>query len=59
MPMDEKETRLKLIDPKLRRAGWAVLTDKHIIEKSKACIETPVVGMPKTSENLTGNGFVD
>ncbi len=59
MPMSEKVTRLKLIDPKLRRAGWNVLTDKHIIEKSKACIETPVVGMPITSENLTGNGFVD
>lgn len=59
MPMSEKETRLKLIDPKLRRAGWDVLTDKNIIEKSKACIETPVVGMPKTTENLTGNGFVD
>ena len=33
MAMSEKETRLKLIDPKLRRAGWTVLTDKHIIEK--------------------------
>lgn len=59
MSMSEKETRLKLIDPKLRRAGRTILTDKYIIEKSKACIETPVVGMPKTSENTTGNGFVD
>ena len=57
--MDEKETRLKLIDPKLKRAGWTVLYDKHIIEKSKACIETPVVGMPKTTDNVSGNGFVD
>lgn len=59
MAMSEKETRLKLIDPKLKRAGWKVLTEKHIIDKSCACIETPVVGMPKTSSNLTGNGFVD
>ena len=59
MPKNEKETRLELIDPKLRAAGWDVLTEKYIIEKSKACIETPVTGMPKTGENPTGNGFVD
>lgn len=59
MPNNEKETRLKLIDPALRRAGWMVLNEKHIIEKNKACIETPVIGMPKTMENPTGNGFVD
>lgn len=59
MAINEKETRLKLIDPELRMAGWDVLTDKNIIEKNKACIETPVVGMPKTLENPTGNGFVD
>lgn len=59
MPKSEKETRLELIDPALELAGWSVLTDKHIIEKNKACIETPVIGMPKTSENPSGNGFVD
>lgn len=59
MPRNEKETRLELIDPALKRAGWVVLNEKHIIEKNKACIETPVVGMPKTSENPTGNGFAD
>lgn len=59
MPKSEKETRLQLIDPKLKKSGWGVLYQKHIIEKNKACIETPVVGMPKTSENPTGNGFVD
>ena len=59
MAKSEKETRLQLIDPKLKRAGWDVLYHKHIIEKNKACIETPVVGMPKTSENPSGNGFVD
>lgn len=59
MPRSEKETRLELIDPKLRMAGWEVLNQKYIIEKDKACIETPVVGMPKTTENPTGNGFVD
>lgn len=59
MPINEKETRLKLIDPALKRAGWNILHEKHIIEKNKACIETPVVGMPKTMENPTGNGFVD
>ncbi len=59
MPKNEKETRLELIDPALRQAGWEVLHDLHLIEKNKACIETPVVGMPKTSENPSGNGFVD
>lgn len=59
MPKSEKETRLDLIDPKLRLAGWKVLNEKHLIEKDCACIETPVVGMPKTTENPTGNGFVD
>ncbi|MBQ7250158.1 MAG: DEAD/DEAH box helicase family protein [Bacilli bacterium] len=59
MPIDEKQTRLQLIDPALRRAGWSILKDKYLIEKNKACIETPVNGMPKTSENPTGNGFVD
>ena len=59
MPINEKETRLQLIDPALKRAGWKVLNQKYIIEKNKACIETPVCGMPKTSENPTGNGFVD
>ena len=59
MSKSEKETRLQLIDPRLKLAGWDVLYEKHIIEKNKACIETPVVGMPKTSENPSGNGFVD
>lgn len=59
MPKNEKETRLELIDPALKQAGWEVLHDVHLVEKSKACIETPVVGMPKTTENPTGNGFVD
>ena len=44
MPKSEKETRLELIDPALRRAGWKILNEKHIIEKNKACIETPVSG---------------
>ncbi len=59
MPKNEKETRIELIDPALKQAGWDVLNDKHIISSGKACIETPVVGMPKTSENPSGNGFVD
>lgn len=59
MPRNEMETRLELIDPALRRAGWQVLSAKHIIEKNKACIETAVTGMPKTTDNPTGNGFVD
>ncbi|HBN00274.1 MAG TPA: hypothetical protein DD384_03455 [Firmicutes bacterium] len=59
MPKSEKETRLGLIDPALKRAGWVVLNEKHIIEKNAACIETPLVGMPKTLENPTGNGFAD
>ena len=59
MSRTERETRLELIDPALRRAGWEVLANKGIIEKNKACIETAVFGMPITSENPTGNGFVD
>lgn len=59
MPKDEKETRLELIDPKLRLAGWNILNERYLIEKNAACIETPVTGIPKTSENPSGNGFVD
>lgn len=59
MPKNEKETRLQLIDPALRSAGWKILADKYLIEKNAACIEIPVNGMPKTSDNPTGNGFVD
>ena len=49
MAKSEKETRLELIDPKLNRAGWNVLYQHHIIEKNKACIETPVVGLDRKS----------
>ncbi len=59
MSRSEKETREQLIDPKLMRAGWDVLTTKYLVEKNKACIETPVTGLPITSENKSGNGFVD
>lgn len=59
MAKSEKETRLELIDPKLKLAGWKILSEKHIIEKNRACIETPISGMPKTSQNPTGNGFAD
>lgn len=59
MSRNEKETREQLIDPKLRLAGWDILTKKYVVEKNKACIETPVKGMPKTHENPSGNGFVD
>ena len=56
---NEKETRKQLIDPKLKQAGWDILTVKNVIEKDKACIETPVKGMPITVSNSSGNGFVD
>lgn len=59
MPRNEKDTREQLIDPKLKIAGWEVLTTKHLIDKNKACIEVPVTGMPKTSSNPSGKGFVD
>jgi len=59
MARNEKETRIQLINPKLRKAGWKVLNKDHIIEKGVACIETPVFDMPKTLENQNGNGFVD
>lgn len=59
MERSEKDTRDLLINPKLIQAGWDLVLTKNIIEKDKACIETPVTGMPKTSENSTGNGYVD
>lgn len=59
MLRNEKETREQLIDPKLRQAGWEIATQKHTIEKNKACIETPVKNMPISSVNRNGNGFVD
>ena len=59
MSKNEKQTRIQLINPALRLAGWKVLNELHIIEPGVACIETPVSGMPKTMENTTGNGFVD
>ncbi len=58
MSRTEKETREQLIDPKLRQAGWEVLSTKNVIEKNKACIETPVTGMPIIGDS-SGNGFVD
>ena len=59
MARSEKDTREQLIDPKLKQAGWEILVTKHVIEKCKVCVETPVTGMPKTGQNPTGNGFVD
>ena len=56
---NEKETREQLIDPKLKHAGWQIVPVKHAIEKSKACIETKVEGMTKSTTNPTGVGFVD
>ena len=59
MARTEKETREQLIDPKLLLAGWNVLSSKKVIEKNRACIETPVTGMPVTASNPSGKGFVD
>lgn len=59
MSRNEKETRIELIDPRLLQAGWSIVSDKHIIEPGKVCIETPVTGMPKSIESPFGNGFVD
>lgn len=59
MSRTEYETRVQLIDPKLRRAGWEVLTDKNVIQKNAACIEIEVDGMPRGSETPSGRGFAD
>ena len=59
MKRNEKQTRQQLIDPKLKLAGWEVLSVERVIEKNKACIEIPVTGMTKSSTNPSGNGFVD
>lgn len=59
MARNEKETREQIIDPKLVQAGWDVLKIRNVIEKDKACIETPVKGMPISADNSTGKGYVD
>jgi len=59
MNRSEQETREQLIDPKLRLANWDILKEKYIIEKNKACIETPVNDMPISNINPNGNGYVD
>lgn len=48
----EAETRQHLIDADLKEAGW----DK--MRKGRE-LEYPVIGMPITSDNPKGNGFVD
>ena len=59
MNRSEQETREQLIDPKLKLANWDILEEKYIIEKNKACIETPVNDMPISRINPNGNGYVD
>lgn len=59
MSRTEYETRVQLIDPKLRKAGWEILMDKHIKQKNAACIEIEVNGMPRGSETPSGRGFAD
>lgn len=59
MKRNEKQTREQLIDPKLRQAGWEILTRKGAVEPGKACIEIQVTGLPKTAAHPTGVGYVD
>ena len=59
MSRNEKETRIELINPKLRLAGWTILNENGVIAPNKACVEIAVSGMPITSENPKGNGFAD
>ena len=59
MARSEKETRIELIDPMLELAGWNVINIDGVIEKGKACIETPVNNMPISSINPKGNGYID
>ena len=54
MARNEKETREQIIDPKLVQAGWDVLKIRNVIEKDKACIETPVKGMTNISRQFNG-----
>lgn len=48
----EAETRQHLIDIDLKEAGW------HQLRMGRE-LEYPVQGMPKTTDNPNGNGFVD
>jgi len=59
MGRNEQETREQLIDPKLKQVGWDVLTTRRVIERNKVCIETPIFGMPRASNNPLGSGYVD
>jgi type I restriction enzyme, R subunit len=59
MQRSEHETREQLINPKLKSMGWDILSTNRIVERNKACIETQVTGMPRTSNNPSGTGFVD
>ncbi|PTB97980.1 type I site-specific deoxyribonuclease [Marivirga lumbricoides] len=49
---NEAETRLQLIDLALKEAGWFELREGRELE-------FPVKGMPVTSDNPKGNGYVD
>lgn len=52
LEFNEAETRKHLIDVDLKEAGWFNLSEGRELE-------FPVVGMPVTSDNPNGKGFVD
>ena len=54
-PLTEAETREKYIDLMLREAKWKIMSEKGLVEASRACIEIKVVGMP----NDEGVGYAD
>lgn len=51
----EAETRQLFINLMLEEAGWEVLSEDHLIQAGKACIEVEVEGMP----NSSGKGYAD
>ncbi|MGL5920171.1 MAG: type I restriction endonuclease subunit R, partial [Bacteroidales bacterium] len=39
--MNESQTRLEKIDPKLKEVGWSVLKDSRILTEQSACLIAP------------------
>ena len=48
--ISEAETRALYIDLMLKEAGWDVLQTEGLIQKSKACVEVKLMGMPNAHD---------
>jgi type I restriction enzyme R subunit len=55
--MNEAQTRLDLIDPALRAAGWNVVPESRI--KVEVITSGRIIGKNHKGENLTKKAFAD